>query len=76
MAPIDPAEALRILEDELERGTASFAAASTLEELERAHIDILGRKSRLIERRADTEGGRTGIPIGGHDIGAHAAHRH
>jgi len=38
-------EALRILDAELERGLSSFAGASSLEELERAHKEVLGRKS-------------------------------
>jgi len=46
---MDPPEALRVLEEELERGTAAFASASSPEELERAHTDVLGRKSRWSE---------------------------
>src|SRR5439155_2109901 len=49
LAPMDPAEALRILEEERERGSSAFASASSLEELERAHTEILGRKSRWSE---------------------------
>src|SRR5436190_22825014 len=46
---MDAAEALRILEEQLERGLAAFAAAETLEELERAHTEVLGRKSTWSE---------------------------
>ena len=46
---MDAAEAQRILEEELERGAAAFAAAHTLGELESAHTDLLGRKSRWSE---------------------------
>src|SRR5947208_3230973 len=46
---MDPADALRLLEEELERGGAALAEASTLEDLERAHVDLLGRKSRWSE---------------------------
>ncbi len=42
---MDPAEALRTLDEELERGRGLFAAAATLEDLERAHVAVLGRKS-------------------------------
>src|SRR5438874_3555814 len=42
---MDATEALRTLEAELERGLAAFAAAETLDELERAHTEVLGRRS-------------------------------
>jgi phenylalanyl-tRNA synthetase alpha chain len=46
---MDASEALRTLEEELERGLAALAAARTLDELERAHTASLGRKSRWSE---------------------------
>src|SRR5438309_11892666 len=46
---MDATEALRTLEAELERGLAAFAAAETLDELERAHTQVLGRKPRWSE---------------------------
>jgi phenylalanyl-tRNA synthetase alpha chain len=46
---MEPSEALRTLDAELERGQRLFAAAGTLEELERAQISVLGRKSTLGE---------------------------
>jgi len=46
---MEASEALRILEEELERGAASFASAASLEELERAHTDLLGRRSKWSE---------------------------
>jgi phenylalanyl-tRNA synthetase alpha chain len=46
---MDPAEALHILDEELERGTAAFAAASSLDELERLHTELVGRKSKWSE---------------------------
>ncbi|MFN2543415.1 MAG: phenylalanine--tRNA ligase subunit alpha [Actinomycetota bacterium] len=49
MPPPDAAEAHRILEDELERGAVLLAEAGTLEELGRAHTELLGRKSRWSE---------------------------
>lgn len=42
---MDASEALRTLESELERGRQLFAAATTLEELERAQTSVMGRKS-------------------------------
>jgi phenylalanyl-tRNA synthetase alpha chain len=47
--PADPADALRILEGELERGSSALALAEVVEELERLHAEILGRKSRWSE---------------------------
>jgi len=46
---MDPAEALRTLDDELERGLALIAGASSLDELERAQVAVLGRKSTIGE---------------------------
>jgi phenylalanyl-tRNA synthetase alpha chain len=46
---MDASEALRILEQELERGAAAFASALTLDEIERVHTDLLGRKSKWSE---------------------------
>jgi phenylalanyl-tRNA synthetase alpha chain len=46
---MDTSEAQRTLEAELERGRGLFAAAGTLEELERAQISVLGRKSTFGE---------------------------
>ena len=46
---MDPADALRTLEDELERGTSALARAATLDELERARTGLVGRKSRWSE---------------------------
>jgi phenylalanyl-tRNA synthetase alpha chain len=42
---MEPSEALRTLDAELERGRDLFAAAATLEELERAQTSVMGRKS-------------------------------
>ncbi len=42
---MDRAEALRTLDDELQRGRGLFAAAATMAELERAQVAVLGRKS-------------------------------
>src|SRR5439155_20484744 len=47
--PVDAQEALRTLEEELERGLAALAAAQTLDELEQAHTSVLGRRSRWSE---------------------------
>ena len=44
---MDPTEAARILEQELERGRAMIAAARTLEELEEAKTAVLGRKAPI-----------------------------
>jgi phenylalanyl-tRNA synthetase alpha chain len=44
---IDPSEAIRILDGELERGLALFGAARTAEELAQADIAVLGRKAPL-----------------------------
>ena len=44
---MDAADARRILDEELERGLARVAAASTLEELEDAKVAVLGRRSRV-----------------------------
>jgi phenylalanyl-tRNA synthetase alpha chain len=46
---MDPSEARSTLEAELERGRDLFAAAGTLEELERAQTSVLGRKSTFGE---------------------------
>ena len=46
---MEASEALRTLEEELERGAASFASAGSLDQLERAHTDLLGRKSKWSE---------------------------
>ena len=46
---MDAQEALRTLEEELERGLAALAAAQTLDELEQAHTSVLGRRSRWSE---------------------------
>jgi phenylalanyl-tRNA synthetase alpha chain len=45
--PVDAASALRVLEEELERGTAAIGAASDLTALEAAESSVLGRKSRF-----------------------------
>ena len=44
---MDPTEAERILEQELERGRAMIAAARTLEELDEAKTAVLGRKAPI-----------------------------
>ena len=44
---MDPREMQAQVERELERGRAAFATAATVEELEAAHVAILGRKSPL-----------------------------
>ncbi len=44
---MDPTEAARILEQELERGRAMIAAAETPDELERAKVALLGRKAPI-----------------------------
>lgn len=44
---MDASEAARILEEQLERGRASIAAADTLESLEAAQIAVLGRKAPI-----------------------------
>ena len=44
---MDPNEAARILEQELERGRAMIAAARTVEELEEAKTAVLGRKAPI-----------------------------
>src|SRR5215813_3609670 len=46
---MDASEARRTLDAELERGRQLFAAAATLEELERAHTSVMGRKSTFGE---------------------------
>jgi phenylalanyl-tRNA synthetase alpha chain len=46
---MDPAEALRTLEQELERGLGLIAGASSLEDLERAQVAVLGRRSTIGE---------------------------
>jgi phenylalanyl-tRNA synthetase alpha chain len=46
---MEASEAQRTLDAELERGRDLFAAAGTLEELERAQISVLGRKATLGE---------------------------
>jgi phenylalanyl-tRNA synthetase alpha chain len=42
---MDPAEMHRMLDEELGRGLAAFAAASTVEELDAAQVAVLGRKA-------------------------------
>ncbi len=49
MAPMDPRQALRTLDEVLERGRALAEEAGTLEELERARTRALGRKSTFSE---------------------------
>ena len=44
---MDPTEAARILEQELERGRAMIAAARTVEELDEAKTAVLGRKAPI-----------------------------
>ena len=44
---MDPNEAARILEQELERGRAMIAAARTVEELDEAKTAVLGRKAPI-----------------------------
>jgi phenylalanyl-tRNA synthetase alpha chain len=44
---MDPTEAARILEQELERGRAMIAAAHTVEELDEAKTAVLGRKAPI-----------------------------
>ena len=46
---MEASEALRTLDAELERGRQLFAGAGTLEELERAHTSVMGRKSTFGE---------------------------
>ncbi|HXF72620.1 MAG TPA: phenylalanine--tRNA ligase subunit alpha [Actinomycetota bacterium] len=43
---MDPREALRTLDEELARGLEALARAATLEELEAAQVEVLGRRSR------------------------------
>src|SRR5438477_8107286 len=44
-----PDDALRVLDEELERGRSLIGAAGTLEELDRAQVAALGRRSRYAE---------------------------
>src|SRR4029453_14861681 len=44
---MDPTEATRILEQELERGRALIAAARSVEELDEAKTAVLGRKAPI-----------------------------
>jgi phenylalanyl-tRNA synthetase alpha chain len=44
---MDPDEILLSLEHERERGQALFESAASLEELEAAHVEIMGRRSRF-----------------------------
>src|SRR5262245_41166310 len=44
---MDAEELLRTFEAERDRGVARFAQASTLEELETAQVDVMGRRSPL-----------------------------
>src|SRR5438067_1728034 len=46
---MDASDALRTLEQELERGLAGMAGASTLDELEAAHTAAVGRRSKWAE---------------------------
>src|SRR5438067_6400813 len=46
---MDASDALRTLEEELERGLAGMAGASTLDELEAAHTAAVGRRSKWAE---------------------------
>src|SRR5438093_7116605 len=46
---MDAADALRILDEERERGARVFEEASTLDELEAAQVSVLGRKARFSE---------------------------
>jgi phenylalanyl-tRNA synthetase alpha chain len=46
---MDAQEMLRVLDDALERGLATLAAATTLAGLEEAHIQVFGRKAPLSE---------------------------
>jgi phenylalanyl-tRNA synthetase alpha chain len=46
---MDRSEAQHAFEEERERGTALFAAAADLDELEAAHAAVMGRRSRLGE---------------------------
>src|SRR4051794_27991597 len=46
---MDASEAQRTLDAELERGRQLFGAAGTLEELERAQVTVMGRKSTFGE---------------------------
>jgi phenylalanyl-tRNA synthetase alpha chain len=46
---MDPQEALRILDEERLRGTALFASARSIDELEEARVSVLGRKARLAD---------------------------
>jgi phenylalanyl-tRNA synthetase alpha chain len=47
--PMDPAAALRTLDDALERGLAAIRDAGSLSELDAAQVAVLGRKSRFTE---------------------------
>ena len=44
---MDPADAARILDEELARGMERFAAASDTDQLEREKVAVLGRKAPL-----------------------------
>ena len=44
---MDPTEAARILEEELERGRALIDGARTVEELDAAKTAVLGRKAPI-----------------------------
>jgi phenylalanyl-tRNA synthetase alpha chain len=46
---MDPVDALRVLDEELERGVRSIEEATSLEDLQRAEWSVLGRKSRYSE---------------------------
>src|SRR2546430_12473307 len=46
---MDPAESIATIEAELERGRRLFAAAGTLDDLERAQAAVLGRRSTFGE---------------------------
>jgi phenylalanyl-tRNA synthetase alpha chain len=46
---MDPGEALRILDEELERGRSQIERSSTVNELQRTETALLGRKSRFTQ---------------------------
>src|SRR6266496_1559170 len=47
--PIDPEDAIRTLDAELERGRSVISGSSSLEALEEAERAVLGRKARLAQ---------------------------
>ncbi len=46
---MDPQDALRILDEERERGLGLFASSDSTEALEKAKVSVLGRKARIAE---------------------------